>query len=108
MASIVVLDTAPAVLVLIAGLVVLIRRRAALGRRAPVAIAGVVAMLAGTLGDMLLGVYAYRAIAAGTLDLPWWIEAADLVLFPADLLGLPLLAWAILARRSPRPAEVPS
>ena len=108
MASIVALDAPPAILILIIGLVVLIHRRAVLGRGAPVAIAGVVAMLASTLGDVLLGVYAYRTISAGTLDLPWWTEAADLVLLPVDLLALPLLTWAILARRSPRSAEVPA
>ncbi len=106
MESLVVLDTVPAALVLSIGLVVLIRRRAALGRSGPVAVAGAAVLLAGALAHMLLGVYAYRTVLAGTLDLPWWVEVADLVLFPADVLGLPLLAWAILAGRSRRPAVV--
>jgi hypothetical protein len=106
MELIVVLDAVPAVLVLGIGLIVLIRRRAVLGRRAAVAVAGAAVLLAGTLAHTLLDVHAYRTIEDGTLGLPWWIQVADLVLLPADLLGLPLLAWAVLAGRSPRPATV--
>ena len=61
--------------------------------------------------------YAFGALSAGGLLsagarlyagalIPWWFQLADLVLLPADLLGLPFLVWAILAGRSPRPAAV--
>lgn len=96
-------DMGPSVLVLAVGLVLLIRRR-----RDPIAIAGAAVLLADALGRGLLGIVAYRHLAAGVLDLPGWMEVADLALLPADLLGLPLLVWAILAGRRPRPAAAPA
>jgi hypothetical protein len=108
MELVVVLDGVPAIVVLSVGLVVLIRRRVALGRRGTVAIAAVAVLLAGDLAGMLLDWYVYRTLLAGHLGLPWWFEVADLMVFPIGLVGLPLLAWAVLAGRSPRPMAVTS
>jgi hypothetical protein len=108
MELLVVVDAVPSVLVLTVGLIVLGRRRAALGRRASIAIAGVAVLLACAVAHALLGFLAYRAIQAGVFDLPGWMNAAELMMLPADLLGLPLLAWAILAGRERRPAAVQS
>lgn len=104
MELIAVLDHVPAVLVLTAGLVLLVRRRAVLGKPGAVAVAGVAVLLAGAVADAVLGFTAFHTLAGGS---PWWVEVVDAVLVPADLLGLPLLAWAVLAGRR-RPAAVPS
>ena len=104
MTVIAVLQTAPAVGVLSVGLVMLIRRRAALGARASTAIAAVVMLLGGALARLLLGAYVFGAFSP--FGVPWWVQLVDLLLLPVDLLGLPVLAWVILAGRSPRPAKV--
>lgn len=108
MELVIVLDSAPAVLVLATGLLVLIRRRAALGRRGPIVIAGTAVLLVSALADALLGIFACRAITARPWDLPEWIGVADLIVLFANLLGLPLLAWAVLDGRSHRSARVPA
>jgi hypothetical protein len=95
--------------VLLAGLVVLIRRRAALGRRGSVALAGVVAALIAVVADGILSVMGVRAIFAladgGRLTDLSWIGAARLAVLPLEVVALPLLAWAVLAGRQPRPAR---
>jgi hypothetical protein len=107
MELVLILDAAPAAVVLSAGLLVLVRRRVALGRRATVAIAGVSVLLVGALARTVLGVFAYRAISAGAFGLAGWMEVTDVLLLPADLLGLPLLAWAVLSDRGPRAEAAP-
>jgi hypothetical protein len=106
--TLLVLNAVPAILVLTVGLLVLIRRRAALGRPATIAIAATAVLLAGALLDVLLGLYSYQAIEAVVYDMPWWLDVADVLLLPADLLGLPLLVWAVLAGRGRRPVKVTS
>ncbi|WP_432989333.1 hypothetical protein [Dactylosporangium sp. CA-233914] len=108
MATPVVADAALSTVVLLIGLVMLIRRRAALGRRGRAAIAGVVLSLIVVVTD---GVLRFASIQAITTLLNerrlvnlGWTDTVSLLVLPLDLAALPLLAWAIFAGRTRRPA----